>query len=105
MCVKILIAEDEPLPVGHYIDSGARLKVRVEVAHPITTPQEVHEKPEMDTPIEVNSAPTSTWSPILSIMHIAQLGALADRMMRDSRGHAASWAFGTDFFATQLQGQ
>ena len=53
----ILIAEDEPLPVGHYIDSGARLKVRVEVAHPITTPQEVHEKPEMDTPIEVNSPP------------------------------------------------
>ncbi|XP_071485699.1 uncharacterized protein [Diadema antillarum] len=44
--------KDEPLPVGHYIDSGARLKVRVEVAHAITTPEEVRSKPELETPSE-----------------------------------------------------
>ncbi|XP_001191000.4 uncharacterized protein LOC755639 [Strongylocentrotus purpuratus] len=41
--------KDEPLPVGHYIDSGARLKVRLEVAHAITTPQEVQSKPAVET--------------------------------------------------------
>ncbi|XP_063952895.1 uncharacterized protein LOC129255695 [Lytechinus pictus] len=44
--------KDEPLPVGHYIDSDARLKVRLEVAHAITTPQKVQSKPEVETPAE-----------------------------------------------------
>ena len=46
--------EDEPLPMGHYLESHSQLKIRVEVSYPLTSSQEVKLKEEMETPPEVS---------------------------------------------------
>ena len=59
MCVSITIStyhpftEDEPLAAGHYIDSDAQLKMRVEVAYPLTSYADVQIKTYEETPSEV----------------------------------------------------
>ncbi|XP_033647231.1 uncharacterized protein LOC117306814 [Asterias rubens] len=44
--------KDEPLPMGHYLESHSQLKIRVEVSYPLTSSQEVKLKEEMETPPE-----------------------------------------------------
>ncbi|XP_022081512.1 uncharacterized protein LOC110974284 [Acanthaster planci] len=44
--------KDEPLPMGHYLENHSQLKIRVEVAYPLTTSQEVKLKAEIETPPE-----------------------------------------------------
>ncbi|XP_070557636.1 uncharacterized protein [Ptychodera flava] len=43
---------DLPLPMGHYMESNSQLKVRVEVSYPLTTPRDIQQKAEIETPDE-----------------------------------------------------
>ncbi|XP_013407741.1 uncharacterized protein LOC106171815 [Lingula anatina] len=43
---------DTPLPVGHYLQSHAMLKVRFELAYPLVTPSELAAKGELETAFE-----------------------------------------------------
>lgn len=45
--------ESSPLPPGHYIQSGACLKVKVEVAYPLVTPTQLAAKVDVEPTIEV----------------------------------------------------
>ena len=44
---------DKPLNAGHYVQSNTMLKVKVELAHPLATPEEVAAKQPMATTAEV----------------------------------------------------
>ena len=35
---------DKPLVAGHYMKSGAQLKVHIELAHPLVTPEQLAAK-------------------------------------------------------------
>ncbi|CAH1783576.1 unnamed protein product [Owenia fusiformis] len=43
---------DTPIATGHYIQSQAMLKIKVELAYPITTPEQVAAKEPLDTTFE-----------------------------------------------------
>ena len=49
----LLFPESSPLPPGHYIQSGAYLKVKVEVAYPLVTPTQLAAKVDVEPTIEV----------------------------------------------------
>ena len=44
---------DTPMPAGHYLQSGASLKVKVEVAYPLLSPEEVASKEDSASTLEV----------------------------------------------------
>ena len=44
---------DKPYYAGHYVQSNAMLKVKVELAHPLTTPTEVAAKQPLTTTPQV----------------------------------------------------
>ena len=48
-----LITVDAPLAVGHYLESGASLKIKVELAYPLTTPGQVAAKKDLPVTPEV----------------------------------------------------
>nr|XP_006825129.1 PREDICTED: uncharacterized protein LOC100373146 [Saccoglossus kowalevskii] len=40
---------DLPLPMGHYLENNAQLKIRVEITYPLTTPKDLQQKSQMET--------------------------------------------------------
>lgn len=44
---------DSPMPGGHYISSNTMLKIKVELAHPLATPEMVAAKQHIETTNEV----------------------------------------------------
>ena len=44
---------DTPLPPGNYVDAHTTVKVRLEVAVPLATPEDIATKPNLPTSIEV----------------------------------------------------
>ena len=44
---------DSPLKGGHYLDSHAMLKIKVELAYPLITPNQLATKEELETTNEV----------------------------------------------------
>ena len=45
---------ETPFKVGSYLNSDAMLKIRVEVAHPLSTPAQIAAKPHFDATMEVS---------------------------------------------------
>ena len=46
---------ESPLPMGHYMQANSTLKIRVELAYPLTTPAQIAAKEDLQTTEKVNS--------------------------------------------------
>ena len=53
MNITIFFAAERPLSAGHYIQDTAMLKVKIELAHPLTSPKKLAAKEYIPTSREV----------------------------------------------------
>jgi hypothetical protein len=51
---SVCVAVEKPLPAGRYVKAGATLKVQVELAHPLVTPQQLAAKEDLPTTTQVS---------------------------------------------------
>ena len=58
---SVLVSVDRPLSSGHYMRTGAALKIQVELAHPLITPAALAAKEDLE------STPQVSWS----LWHVA----------------------------------
>ena len=49
----VFVSVDRPLPSGHYMRSGAALKIHVELAHPLITPEKLATKEDLESTPQV----------------------------------------------------
>ena len=54
--VYLSVTVDSPLPPGHYLDTEAMLKIKVEVAHPLVTPTQLASKQQLISTKEVSDS-------------------------------------------------